>query len=79
MDDLYPVAREAHSYKGKLYGLPTALAVYAMMINLEIFKVVGVEPPKENDGARRRARAQTFFRAAFYLPGVIYAVVVAMV
>ncbi|HLN63435.1 MAG TPA: extracellular solute-binding protein [Symbiobacteriaceae bacterium] len=47
VEDLYPVAREAYSYNGKLYGFPTALTVHAMLLNLEIFKAAGVEPPKD--------------------------------
>lgn len=46
-DDLYPVAREAYTFGGKLYGFPTALTVHAMLVNLEIFKAAGVEPPKD--------------------------------
>jgi multiple sugar transport system substrate-binding protein len=40
-----PVA--AATYNGKLYGFPTALTVHAMLLNLEIFKAAGVEPPKD--------------------------------
>lgn len=47
LDDLYPVAKDAYSHKGKLYGFPTSLTVHAMMLNLEIFKAAGVEPPKD--------------------------------
>jgi multiple sugar transport system substrate-binding protein len=47
VDDLYPVAKEAYSYNGKLYGFPTSLTVHAMMCNLDIFTAAGVEPPKD--------------------------------
>jgi multiple sugar transport system substrate-binding protein len=45
--DLYPVAKEAYSYNGKLYGIPTSLTVHAMLLNLEAFKAAGVQPPKD--------------------------------
>lgn len=47
LDDFYPAAKEAYTYKGKLYGIPTSMSVHALMLNLDIFKERGVEPPKD--------------------------------
>lgn len=45
--DFYPSALESYTYKGKLYGVPNAMSVHAMLLNLDIFKERGVEPPKD--------------------------------
>lgn len=46
LKDYYPAALESYMYKGKLYGVPNSMTVHAMLLNLDIFKERGVEPPK---------------------------------
>jgi len=45
--DFYPNALDAYTVEGKLYGVPTALTVHAMLLNLDIFEAQNVEPPKD--------------------------------
>ena len=45
--DYFPAALQAYSYQGKLYGVPSSVVVYAMMLNLDLFKERGVTPPKD--------------------------------
>jgi multiple sugar transport system substrate-binding protein len=45
LNDFYPNALEAYSYEGKNYGIPSAISVHAMLLNLDIFEEKGVEPP----------------------------------
>lgn len=47
MDAYYPAAKDAYSHNGKLYGLPTSMTVHALLLNLDLFKQAGVEPPKD--------------------------------
>lgn len=44
--DFFPGALSAYTYKKKLYGVPTSMTVHALLLNLDIFKERGVEPPK---------------------------------
>jgi len=43
--DFYPNALEAYTFDGKLYGVPSAMTVHGMMLNLDIFKERNIEPP----------------------------------
>jgi multiple sugar transport system substrate-binding protein len=45
LNDFYPNALEAYAYEGKNYGIPSAISVHAMLLNLDIFEEKGVEPP----------------------------------
>jgi multiple sugar transport system substrate-binding protein len=45
--DFYPNALEAYTYDGKLYGVPAAMTVHSLLLNLDIFKERNVEPPKD--------------------------------
>ncbi|MBU4226673.1 MAG: sugar ABC transporter substrate-binding protein [Candidatus Omnitrophica bacterium] len=45
LNDFFPAALNAYSYNGHLYGIPTSMTVHALMLNLDIFKERGVEPP----------------------------------
>jgi multiple sugar transport system substrate-binding protein len=45
--DFYPNALEAYTQDGKLYGVPAAMTVHSLLLNLDIFKERGVEPPKD--------------------------------
>lgn len=44
-NDFFPVALDAFTYKGKLYGWPWYLTGSAMFLNLDLFETHGVEPP----------------------------------
>jgi multiple sugar transport system substrate-binding protein len=44
--DFYPNALEAYTQDGKMYGIPAAMTVHSMLLNLDIFKERNVEPPK---------------------------------
>ncbi|MCD4783805.1 MAG: ABC transporter substrate-binding protein [Candidatus Eremiobacteraeota bacterium] len=46
INDLVPVFREANSYDGKLWTLPFNKSIYVLYYNKDIFKSVGVQPPK---------------------------------
>lgn len=43
--DFYPNALEAYAFEGKNYGIPNAISVHAMLLNLDIFEEKGVTPP----------------------------------
>ncbi|HHY09806.1 MAG TPA: extracellular solute-binding protein [Firmicutes bacterium] len=45
LDDFFPGALEAYTYKGKLYGVPMSMTVHVMLLNLDHFEEAGVEPP----------------------------------
>jgi multiple sugar transport system substrate-binding protein len=64
LEDFFPGAISAYSYKGKLYGVPMSMAVHAMLLNLDHFKEAGVEPPKDGrwtwDEFVEKAKALTF-------------------
>ncbi|PTQ56655.1 MAG: Sugar ABC transporter, periplasmic sugar-binding protein [Candidatus Carbobacillus altaicus] len=45
--DFYPNALEAYTYDGKIYGVPNSITVHAMLLNLDLFKERGVDPPKD--------------------------------
>lgn len=47
LSDFYPNALEAYAHEGKHYGVPNAISVHAMLLNLDIFEEKGVEPPKD--------------------------------
>ncbi len=44
--DFFPAALEGYTYKGKIWGVPQAMTVHALLLNLDIFKERGVEPPE---------------------------------
>ncbi|GBG08220.1 ABC transporter substrate-binding protein [Paenibacillus agaridevorans] len=43
--DFYPNALKEYEYEGKHYGVPVSTRVHSLLLNLEIFKQKGVEPP----------------------------------
>lgn len=43
--DFYPGALEAYTFSGHLYGVPSSMTVHALLLNLDIFKERGVQPP----------------------------------
>jgi len=45
--DFYPNALDAYTQDGKMYGVPAAMTVHSMLLNLDIFKERNVEPPKD--------------------------------
>lgn len=45
--DFYPNALEAYTTDGKMYGVPAAMTVHSLLLNLDIFKERNVEPPKD--------------------------------
>ncbi|ASS75328.1 ABC transporter substrate-binding protein [Tumebacillus algifaecis] len=45
--DFYPNALEAYTKDGKMYGVPAAMTVHSLLLNLDIFKERNVEPPKD--------------------------------
>jgi multiple sugar transport system substrate-binding protein len=49
LKDFYPNALDAYRYKGKLYGIPNSMTVNTMLLNLDLFKERGVEPPKNGE------------------------------
>src|SRR5690606_26635704 len=46
LEDFFPGALEAYTYKGKLYGIPMSMTVHVMILNLDHFEEAGVEPPE---------------------------------
>ncbi len=64
LEDFFPGATAAYSYKGKLYGIPVSMAVHVMLLNLDHFEEAGVEPPKDGrwtwDEFVEKAKALTF-------------------
>ncbi|MBD7984773.1 ABC transporter substrate-binding protein [Sporosarcina sp. Sa2YVA2] len=45
--DFYDNALEAYTHDGKLYGIPSSITLHTMLLNLDLFKEAGVEPPKD--------------------------------
>ncbi|MCX7568816.1 extracellular solute-binding protein [Tumebacillus sp. DT12] len=45
--DFYENALEAYTQDGKMYGVPAAMTVHSMLLNLDVFKERNVEPPKD--------------------------------
>jgi len=45
--DFFPNALEAYTQDGKMYGVPAAMTVHSMLLNLDLFKERNVEPPKD--------------------------------
>ena len=43
--DFYPGALDSYTYDGHLYGVPNSMTVHALLLNLDIFKERGVQPP----------------------------------
>jgi multiple sugar transport system substrate-binding protein len=64
--DLYPAAVEAFRFQGKTYGFPFGMNLHVMLLNLDIFRERGVEPPKEGTWTYQEfletARKLTFAR-----------------
>ena len=75
--DFYPNALDAYKVDGKLYGMPTALTIHAMMLNLDIFKEMNVEPPKDGkwtfsefrDTMKKLTNAKHYGFSTYILPG----------
>ncbi len=44
-DELFPAARHAFTHEGRLYGLPSSMSLVLLLLNLDIFRERGVEPP----------------------------------
>ncbi|OCA85880.1 ABC transporter substrate-binding protein [Bacillus sp. FJAT-27225] len=49
LKDFYPNALDAYKYDGKLYGVPNSMTVHTMLLNLDLFKERGVEPPANGE------------------------------
>jgi multiple sugar transport system substrate-binding protein len=49
LEDFYPNALDAYKFDGKLYGVPNSMTVHTMLLNLDLFKERGVEPPKNGE------------------------------
>lgn len=47
LEDFYPATIDAWSYEGQLYGIPNSVTVHALLLNLDLFRERGVEPPKD--------------------------------
>jgi multiple sugar transport system substrate-binding protein len=47
-DDFYPQSIASFTYKGKLYGIPNDMAIYAIYYNKNLFDQKGVAYPKDN-------------------------------
>ena len=45
--DFYDNALAAYTQDGKMYGVPAAMTVHSMLLNLDVFKARNVEPPKD--------------------------------
>ena len=64
LEDFFPGALEAYTYKGKLYGIPMSMTVHVMILNLDHFEEAGVEPPENGrwtwDEFVEKAKALTF-------------------
>ena len=64
LEDFFPGALEAYTYKGKLYGIPMSMSVHVMLLNLDHFAEAGVEPPENGrwtwDEFVEKAKALTF-------------------
>lgn len=64
LDDFFPGALQAYTYKGKLYGIPMSMTVHVMLLNLDHFEEAGVEPPVDGrwtwDEFVEKAKALTF-------------------
>ena len=64
LEDFFPGALSAYSYKGKLYGVPVSMTAHVMLLNLDHFEEAGVEPPKDGrwtwDEFVEKAKALTF-------------------
>jgi len=46
MADFYPTALNACTWEGRLWAIPWYKTAYIMMLNLDLFRETGVEPPK---------------------------------
>lgn len=66
LEDLLPAAREAFTYRGHLYGFPSSSTVQVLLLNLDLFRRRGVEPPAGGkwtwEEFRSTARKLTFER-----------------
>jgi len=66
LSDIYPAAKEAFSAGGRLYGFPMGMRMHVMLLNLEIFRERGVEPPQGGrwtfDEFVDKAKKLTFLR-----------------
>jgi len=45
-EDIYPAALESFTYKGKIWGFPSCVAVDTLMWNKKLFREVGLDPEK---------------------------------
>lgn len=64
LEDFFPGALQAYTYKDKLYGIPMSMTVHVMLLNLDHFAEAGVEPPVDGrwtwDEFVEKAKALTF-------------------
>ncbi|HHT68725.1 MAG TPA: sugar ABC transporter substrate-binding protein [Firmicutes bacterium] len=64
LEDFFPGALQAYTYKDKLYGIPMSMTVHVMLLNLDHFEEAGVEPPVDGrwtwDEFVEKAKALTF-------------------
>lgn len=64
LEDFFPGALQAYTYKNKLYGIPMSMTVHVMLLNLDHFAEAGVEPPVDGrwtwDEFAEKAKALTF-------------------
>ena len=64
LEDFFPGALQAYTYKDKLYGIPMSMSVHVMLLNLDHFAEAGVEPPVDGrwtwDEFVEKAKALTF-------------------
>lgn len=44
--DFYENALDAYTYDGKMYGIPNAITLHSMLLNLDLFEEAGVTPPE---------------------------------
>lgn len=57
-DDIHPVLRDAHAtYNGRWYGMPMHVNSHAFFYRKDIFKEMGLKPPKSWDEAVSHAKA----------------------
>ncbi|MDZ5473705.1 ABC transporter substrate-binding protein [Bacillus sp. 31A1R] len=49
LKDFYPNALDSYKFDGKLYGIPNSMTVHSMLLNLDLFKERGVEPPANGE------------------------------
>lgn len=47
LNDFFPNTLAEYEYQGKHYGVPVSSRVHTLLLNLDMFKARGVEPPKD--------------------------------